>query len=233
MGRLKITNAGMRIDDRYQELAENYPGLFDLTITDPASQLMELANVADRLRPVWEPISGDERRWTEADIARQIAEGYFTTRLYRLKTEAKRALNLEADAKDAEAAAREAESLARANRKYWETYEDYLNSLVRQGADEEKGRPPRSARRVEEAMAAAARKTEEQTPQDIIDAALIAGGVNPQEEAERIIQVPTDDTAISIAKLLKGNRAGISRPLHSPFYSISLISSNVKPENVS
>jgi hypothetical protein len=197
MGTLRLTNRGMAVDERYHELAAIYPGLFDTEITDPASQLMEMADVAARVKPVFEPVSGDERAYIEANIARQIWEGYFKTRAYRLQEEGARALA-------SQEAARQAEEVAKENKEYWNSY---TAALADQGSEEEKGRPPRSTRRIEESIAE--KTLQKKDPRDVITDALRTGGADVEEEAARILLVPTDDTAIAIGPRLKGNRAGI------------------------
>lgn len=50
-GKMKLGKDGISIDSIYQELSEQYPELFDIDITHPADQLMQIGNILDMTQP--------------------------------------------------------------------------------------------------------------------------------------------------------------------------------------
>lgn len=79
MGRMKLSSSdGASIDTVYQELAQQYPGLFDETAyTNPADQLINMADVLDGIQPIVEnPYSSDMEMATRF-VASEILESYF------------------------------------------------------------------------------------------------------------------------------------------------------------
>ena len=79
MGRMKLSSSdGASIDTVYQELAQQYPGLFDETAyTNPADQLINMADVLDGIQPIIEnPYSSDMEMATRF-VASEILESYF------------------------------------------------------------------------------------------------------------------------------------------------------------
>lgn len=79
MGRMKLSSSdGASIDTVYQELSQQYPGLFDETsYTNPADQLMNMADVLDGIQPIMEnPYSSDMEMATRF-VASEILESYF------------------------------------------------------------------------------------------------------------------------------------------------------------
>lgn len=79
MGRMKLSSSdGASIDTVYQELAQQYPGLFDeAEYTNPADQLINMADVLDGIQPVLEnPYSSDMEMATRF-VASEILESYF------------------------------------------------------------------------------------------------------------------------------------------------------------
>lgn len=79
MGRMKLSSSdGAAIDTVYQELAQQYPGLFDeSSYTNPADQLINMADVLDGIQPIIEnPYSSDMEMATRF-VASEILESYF------------------------------------------------------------------------------------------------------------------------------------------------------------
>lgn len=79
IGRMKLSSSdGASIDMVYQELSQQYPGLFDeATYTNPADQLMNMADVLDGIQPIMEnPYSSDMEMATRF-VASEILESYF------------------------------------------------------------------------------------------------------------------------------------------------------------
>ena len=79
IGRMKLSSSdGASIDTVYQELAQQYPGLFDeAEYTNPAYQLINMADVLDGIQPVLEnPYSSDMEMATRF-VASEILESYF------------------------------------------------------------------------------------------------------------------------------------------------------------
>ena len=79
MGHMKLSSSdGASIDTVYQELAQQYPGLFDETAyTNPADQLINMADVLDGIQPIIEnPYSSDMEMATRF-VASEILESYF------------------------------------------------------------------------------------------------------------------------------------------------------------
>ena len=79
IGRMKLSSSdGASIDTVYQELAQQYPGLFDeAEYTNPADQLINMADVLDGIQPVLEnPYSSDMEMATRF-VASEILESYF------------------------------------------------------------------------------------------------------------------------------------------------------------
>lgn len=50
-GRMSLGKTGISVDSLYQELASQYPDLFDADITHPADQLMQIGNMLDMTQP--------------------------------------------------------------------------------------------------------------------------------------------------------------------------------------
>lgn len=78
-GRMNLSSSdGLFIDTVYQELSQQYPGLFDETsYTNPADQLMNMADVLDGIQPIIEnPYSSDMEMATRF-VASEILESYF------------------------------------------------------------------------------------------------------------------------------------------------------------
>lgn len=79
MGRMKLSSIdGASINTVYQELSQQYPGLFDeAEYTNPADQLINMADVLDGIQPVLEnPYSSDMEMATRF-VASEILESYF------------------------------------------------------------------------------------------------------------------------------------------------------------
>lgn len=73
MGRLSLSSTeGRSIDDVYQELSYDYPGLFDQdAVSHPADQLVQMAEIAGNLRPTYEnPYAADRAAidWLAGEI---------------------------------------------------------------------------------------------------------------------------------------------------------------------
>ena len=73
MGRLSLSSTeGRGIDDVYQELSYDYPGLFDQdAVSHPADQLVQMAEIAGNLRPTYEnPYAADRAAmdWLAGEI---------------------------------------------------------------------------------------------------------------------------------------------------------------------
>lgn len=77
-GTLKLGKEGQSIDSYYQSLAERYPELFDETIyTNPADQLMHIAEVMESIKPKYENAFGMDLDEAAADLAHEIYQSYF------------------------------------------------------------------------------------------------------------------------------------------------------------
>lgn len=77
-GTLKLGKEGQSIDSYYQSLAERYPELFDETIyTNPADQLMHIAEVMESIKPKYENSLGMDLDEAAADLAHEIYQSYF------------------------------------------------------------------------------------------------------------------------------------------------------------
>lgn len=77
-GTLLLGKDGGSIDSYYQSLAERYPELFDETVyTNPADQLIHIAEVMDSLKPKYENPYGMSLDEAAADLAHQIYQSYF------------------------------------------------------------------------------------------------------------------------------------------------------------
>lgn len=77
-GTLKLGKEGQSIDSYYQSLAERYPELFDETIyTNPADQLMHIAEVMESIKPKYENTFGMDLDEAAADLAHEIYQSYF------------------------------------------------------------------------------------------------------------------------------------------------------------
>ena len=76
--KLKLGKEGQSIDSYYQSLAERYPELFDETIyTNPADQLMHIAEVMESIKPKYENAFGMDLDEAAADLAHEIYQSYF------------------------------------------------------------------------------------------------------------------------------------------------------------
>ena len=74
-GRLKIVNeGGMPVDDLYATLAEAYPDLFDSELTNPADQLMAMADVRESLEPYDVMLSAEETEQLIKETAHDLIE---------------------------------------------------------------------------------------------------------------------------------------------------------------
>ena len=77
-GTLKLGKEGQSIDSYYQSLAERYPELFDEAIyTNPADQLMHIAEVMESMKPKYENAFGMDLDEAAADLAHEIYQSYF------------------------------------------------------------------------------------------------------------------------------------------------------------
>lgn len=77
-GTLKLGKEGQSIDSYYQSLAERYPELFDESIyTNPADQLMHIAEVMESIKPKYENAFGMDLDEAAADLAHEIYQSYF------------------------------------------------------------------------------------------------------------------------------------------------------------
>lgn len=77
-GTLKLGKEGQSIDSYYQSLAERYPELFDETIyTNPADQLMHIAEVMESIKPKYENAFGMDLDEAAVDLAHEIYQSYF------------------------------------------------------------------------------------------------------------------------------------------------------------
>ena len=70
MGKLKlVSEGGAQINVLYEELCEQYPELFDDSVTNPTDQLLQIAEVRDRMKPYDEMLTSEEAE----DLTKQIA----------------------------------------------------------------------------------------------------------------------------------------------------------------
>lgn len=79
MGRLNLSSTeGRAVEDVYQELSYDYPGLFDQdAVSHPGDQLLQLAEVLDSLKPVYEnPYAADQRNMADW-LAGEIMERFY------------------------------------------------------------------------------------------------------------------------------------------------------------
>lgn len=79
-GKIRFANDGISIDSLYQELSSQHPELFPNTITNPADQAIQLADVVEDLRPQVEnpyKASMDEAAYI---LGQEIFDAYFDVR---------------------------------------------------------------------------------------------------------------------------------------------------------
>lgn len=79
-GKIRFANDGISIDSLYQELSAQHPELFPDTITNPADQAIQLADIAEELRPqVENPYKAnmDEAAYI---LGQEIFDAYFDVR---------------------------------------------------------------------------------------------------------------------------------------------------------
>lgn len=77
-GRIKLVKDGLPVDVAYEELASNYPGLFDAyEHTNPADQLLNIAEVLDSLQPYEENPYSYNMRESASWLANDIMERFF------------------------------------------------------------------------------------------------------------------------------------------------------------
>lgn len=79
-GRLNLVNEGVSVDSVYAELTEMYPEFFNEAETsNPADQVMQIADVLDSLKPVYEnPFGGDMDTASEY-VANDIIDNFYET----------------------------------------------------------------------------------------------------------------------------------------------------------
>ena len=65
-------NVARGIDQVYQELAGNYPGLFSAELTDPMEQLDRIAQVRQAIKPAYQNSYGESYEKRGADLAMRI-----------------------------------------------------------------------------------------------------------------------------------------------------------------
>ena len=65
-------NVARGIDQVYQELAGNYPGLFSAELTDPMEQLDRIAQVRQAIKPAYQNSYGESYEEARADLAMRI-----------------------------------------------------------------------------------------------------------------------------------------------------------------
>ena len=74
-GRLRIVKEnGIPVDQVYGELCEMYPELFDTEITNPADQLMKIADVRERLEPYDMMLAAEETEQLKKQTAQDLME---------------------------------------------------------------------------------------------------------------------------------------------------------------
>lgn len=77
-GRIKLVKDGLPVDVAYEELASDYPGLFDAyEHSHPADQLLHIAEVLDSLRPYEENPYSYNMRESASWLANDIMERFF------------------------------------------------------------------------------------------------------------------------------------------------------------
>ena len=77
-GRIKLVKDGLPVDVAYEELASDYPGLFDAyEYTNPADQLLNIAEVLDSLQPYEENPYSYNMRESASWLANDIMERFF------------------------------------------------------------------------------------------------------------------------------------------------------------
>lgn len=77
-GKIRLSNEGIEVDSYYQELASQYPELFDAEkYTTPADQLMNIADVVQMLQPTYINPYGMNMDQAAADLAYKIYDSYY------------------------------------------------------------------------------------------------------------------------------------------------------------
>lgn len=77
-GKIRLSNEGIEVDSYYQELASQYPELFDAEkYTTPADQLMNIADVVQMLQPTYVNPYGMNMDQAAADLAYKIYDSYY------------------------------------------------------------------------------------------------------------------------------------------------------------
>lgn len=77
-GKIRLSNEGIEVDSYYQELASQYPELFDAEkYTTPADQIMNIADVVQMLQPTYINPYGMNMDQAAADLAYKIYDSYY------------------------------------------------------------------------------------------------------------------------------------------------------------
>lgn len=77
-GKIRLSNEGIEVDSYYQELASQYPELFDAEkYTTPADQIMNIADVVQMLQPTYVNPYGMNMDQAAADLAYKIYDSYY------------------------------------------------------------------------------------------------------------------------------------------------------------
>lgn len=77
-GKIRLGNDGIEVDSYYQELASEYPELFNASeYTTPADQLMHIADVVQMLQPTYINPYGMNMDQAAADLAYKIYDSYY------------------------------------------------------------------------------------------------------------------------------------------------------------
>ena len=126
MGRLRLANDGISLDEMWQQYAEMYPELFSKETND-ADQIRELIDIIDMIKsPKIERMSGMEIDYAARDIAQDIFREYFSLPSVQTFADA-RIHELQ------EARQEYAENLKNARKEYRQQYEkkEYRDKIVR------------------------------------------------------------------------------------------------------
>jgi len=77
-GKINLGNEGLSVDSYYEELAGQYPELFDTEITHPADRLIAIADVIDSLKPAYVNPFGANMDEMASLVAGEIFDDYFS-----------------------------------------------------------------------------------------------------------------------------------------------------------
>jgi hypothetical protein len=79
-GKMKLGKDGISVDTLYQELSGQYPDLFDINVTHPADQLMQIGNVIDTTEPQIQNPYHANMDEMKAIVGHELMEEYFNGR---------------------------------------------------------------------------------------------------------------------------------------------------------